>query len=350
MKSISVYLYNKRHLAFEPLFWGFWFLYFCFYIGSLENAFTSGVMFWSLSSVSVSYLTYRVIFLNLTYVFKSPKYLIYLALILIFISPIRVIINEITWQVALKYLDFGSNSKEYDQMINVQGGGFVDRVKFFVFSPFMFVIQAGRMFPASVRLFIELIAYQRKNNLLEKNRMDLEIKLLKSQINPQFINESLENIKIVVKTNVEKAELMTLKLSNMIRYTLYETDVEKVSLQKELDFMLNYIDLQETHLADHANVNLRLKTNALDGLTISPLLVFPLLEKAFRCIKSNCDIDIKARGSVVELKIEADCVPNCQHTGIESTQKRLTALYPNKYKLQVFENEGNFKVDLRLEL
>ena len=166
MKSILVYLYNKRHLAFEPLFWGFWFLYFCFYIGSLENAFTSGVMFWSLSSVAVSYLTYRVIFLNLTYVFKSPKYLIYLTLILLFISPIRVIINEITWQVALKYLDFGSNSKEYDQMINTDGGGFVARIKFFVFSPFMFVIQAGRMFPASVRLFIELIAYQRKYNLL----------------------------------------------------------------------------------------------------------------------------------------------------------------------------------------
>ena len=207
MKSISFYLYNKRYVALELLYWGFWFLYFCFYIGSLENAFTSGVMFWSLSSVSVSYLTYRVIFLNLTYVFKSPKYLIYLALILIFISPIRVILNEVTWQVAFEYFDFGSYSKEYYQLVNVAGGGFVARVKLFVSSPVMFGMQAGRMFPASIRLLIELVAYQRKSNLLEKNRMDLEIKLLKSQINPQFINESLENIKKIGRASCRERVL-----------------------------------------------------------------------------------------------------------------------------------------------
>lgn len=260
------------------------------------------------------------------------------------------ILNELIWQVTLRYFDYGTFHADYNKMVNIRGGGFWKRIEWVLLNPQFYLMIPSRWMPISLKLMYDLVIDQRKNNALEKNKMDLEIKLLKAQINPQFIDESLENIKNVVKTNSEKAELMTLKLSNMIRYTLYETDVENVALQKELDFMINYVDLQETRLADTANVNLRLKTNTRDNLMISPLLVFPLLEKAFRCIKSNCDIDMKVQDDVFELKIEADSVPDCVHTGVQNVQKRLAFLYPNKHGLKVIENAGVFKVDLKLDL
>lgn len=260
------------------------------------------------------------------------------------------ILNELIWQVTLRYFDYGTFHADYNKMVNIRGGGFWKRIEWVFSNPEFYLMIPSRWMPISLKLMYDLVIDQRKNNALEKNKMDLEIKLLKAQINPQFIDESLENIKNVVKTNSEKAELMTLKLSNMIRYTLYETDVENVALQKELDFMINYVDLQETRLADTANVNLRLKTNTRDNLMISPLLVFPLLEKAFRCIKSNCDIDMKVQDDVFELKIEADSVPDCVHAGVQNVQKRLAFLYPNKYKLKVIENAGVFKIDLKLDL
>ncbi len=351
MKSISLYFYSKRYLLFDILFWGFWFLNLCVYIGEFENTFSSGAIAHSTGNILVIYGFYRLISFLMKRFFEDSKYLIYILLVLVIGGEVRLIMNEVFWQLTLKYLDFGTFNSYYNNMVNIEGVGFYNRVKRFG-SLFGFIVffQFQRLFIIALKLMFDFTLELKKNNALEKNRSDLEIKLLKSQINPKFIDETLENIKKTAKNNPEKAELMTLKLSNATRYTFYETDVEKVPLQKELDFLIHYIDLQETRLTDQANINLRLKTNALDGLTISPLLVFPMLEKAFRCIKSQCDIDIKVRESVLELKIESDTVPNCQHTGVENTQKRLEALYPNKYRLQVVEIEENFKIDLKLEL
>lgn len=350
MKSIFNYLYDKRAIVFEFLFWLFWFFNNAIYVGSTTNMFTSGALFWSFGNIIVFYITYRLALYCVRRLFVHYKYVIYLFLVYVVGHLVKMIVNEIIWQIALNYLDFGTFNHDYQKMINRDGGGLMQRLSDYLLDPIMFSTQASRWLPISLKIMIDLALEQRKNNALNKNKMDLEIKLLKSQINPQFINESLENIKNVVNTDPKKAEQMTLKLSNMIRYTLYETDVEKVALQKELDFMINYIDLQETRLADHANVNFRLKTHILDHLAISPLLIFPLLEKAFKCIKSNCEVDIKTQDAVLELKIESDYVPDCPHSGIENVQKRLAFLYPNKHRLKVIENEGMYKVDLKLEL
>lgn len=350
MKSISSYIYNRRSIIGEWLFWLFWYLYGCFYVGSSTNMFTSGAMVWAVGSTFASYSIYRLALVCVHRLFTDSKYIIYLIVLFFAGYVFRALIGELFWQIALRYFDFGTFTKDYNAMINIDGGGMLKRLQFLLFNTDFFLSQPGRWFPVSLKLMIDLVINQRKNNSLEKERMDLEIKLLKSQVNPKFIDESLENIKNVVNTDRKKAEQMTLKLSNMIRYTLYETDVEQVPLQKELDFMINYVDLQETRFADQANINFRLKTRTLDNLMISPLLIFPLLEKAFRCMKSSCEVDIKTQEAVLELKIESDCFPECYHAGVENVQKRLGFLYPNKHRLKVLDNEGSYKVELRLEL
>ena len=211
-------------------------------------------------------------------------------------------------------------------------------------APFLLWIPAGAYFLANA------LREVRAFGQLENERVRFEIGVLKSQINPKFINESLENLKKLVVIDPDRAAQMVLKLSNATRYTLYETDMDFVPLQKELDFVINCIDLEEIRLADRANVNFRLKTNQSEHLQIAPLLLFPLIERAFQCIQSSCEIDLLVEKSTLTLKIEADKQTNCQNEAIESVKKRLDYFYANKHKLQLIENERIFKVELLIKL
>ena len=211
-------------------------------------------------------------------------------------------------------------------------------------APFLLWIPAGAYFLANA------VREVRAFGQLEKERMRFEIGVLKSQINPKFINESLENLKTLTVADPDRAAETVLKLANATRYTLYETDAEYVPLQKELDFIINCIDLEEMRLADRANVNFRLKTNQSAHLQIAPMLLFPLIERAFQCVQSSCEIDLLVEKSTLTLKIEADKQANCQSETIESVKKRLAYFYANKHKLQLIENERIFKVELLIEL
>jgi two-component system, LytTR family, sensor kinase len=350
MKSISSYIYNKRAILGEWLFWLFWYFYACFYVGSSTNMLKSGAMVWAVGSTLASYSIYRLALVCVNRMFADSKYIIYLILLFFVGYGFRTLVGELSWQIALRYFDFGTFTKDYNHMINIEGGGLLKRLQFLLFNTDFFLSQPSRWFPISLKLMIDLVMDQRKNNALEKNKMDLEIKLLKSQINPQFINGALENIKKLTATAPEQAAQMVLKLSNTTRYTLYETDVDAVALPKELDFIINCIDLEESRLPSQVNINFRLKTEQSEYLQIAPMLLFPLINSAFKCLKSECDIDLLVEKSVLTLRVEADKINSCQNDAIENTQKRLAYLYPNKHRLQLIENEYVYKMELRLEL
>ncbi len=350
MKSISSYIYNKRAIVGEWLFWLFWYMYGCFYVGASANMFTSGAMVWAVGSTLASYSIYRLALVCVHRMFTESKYVLYLIVLFFAGYGFRALVGEIFWQIALRYFDFGTFTKDYNHMINIEGGGMLKRLQLLLFNTDFFLSQPSRWFPISLKLMIDLVMDQRKNNALEKNKMDLEIKLLKSQINPQFINGALENIKKLTATSPEQASQMVLKLSNTTRYTLYETDVDAVALPKELDFIINCIDLEESRLPNQVNVNFRLKTEQSEYLQIAPMLLFPLINSAFKCLKSECDIDLLVEKSVLTLRVEADKINSCQNDAIENTQKRLAYLYPNKHRLQLIENEYVYKMELRLEL
>jgi two-component system, LytTR family, sensor kinase len=267
----------------------------------------------------------------------------------IFATIFRLILINITRQYAFSYLDFG-NQTEYIR--NFARDESLNSLELIVIQLLSLRVFWGVTvwLPVAFKLMYDGIVSIQKFKNIEKQNLDFEIGVLKSQINPQFINGTLENIKKLSLNNPDRAAQMVLKLSNATRYTLYETDAEYVPLQKELDFIINCIDLEETRLANRANINFRLKTNQSEHLQIAPMLLFPLMERAFKCIQSNCDIDLLVEHSVLTLKVEADKLTNCQNEDIENIKKRLGYLYANKHRLQVVENEHIFKAELRIEL
>jgi hypothetical protein len=334
------------------VFWPLFFLYTAYRYG-YDIAFLQGPLFCSAATVSYSFLLYVIAVYLLQ---KSRTDTFYLGWFLVFYliaTSFKSIIFDMTDNFAYQHLDFGKHTESFRVFFYGKGINFQKRITE-DFTSLRAFLSVTVWLPVVFKLTYDGIVSIQKFKNIEKRNLDFEIGVLKSQINPQFINGALENIKKLSVNDPDRAAQMVLKLSNATRYTLYETDTALVPLQKELDFIINCIDLEETQLetrlANQANVNFRLKTTNSEHLQIAPMLLFPLIEAAFKCIKSNCDIDLLVENAILTLKIEADKSANCQNEGIENVKKRLDYLYANKYKLQVFDNERLYKSELRIEL
>lgn len=191
--------------------------------------------------------------------------------------------------------------------------------------------------------------------------LSMEMKLLKSQINPHFLFNALNNIYSFSLTDREKTPDMILKLSEMLRYVLYESNVERVSLEREVWYLQNYIDFQRIKFEHPPNLAVDLPA-APPPLRIAPMLLLPFVENAFK----HSDLDDQGNGWLsIELTLEENqvyfAVKNSlpQSTrqkdttggiGIENVSRRLSMLYPDKHRLVISEKERTFSVTLDLTL
>ncbi len=337
-------------IQFLPSFllWVAFFMYAAYRYG-YNIMFLSGPLFCSAMLVGCSVVYY----ILAMYIFQKSKvnivYFFWFLVLYVAGVVLTAIVSDWSQEFALYHLDFGKNTNAF-QIFFYQPGKTIYERAVADFSRLRSITNVSIWLPVVFKITYDGVVNIQKLKKIEKQNLDFEIGVLKSQINPQFINGALENIKKMAIAQPDRAALMVLKLSNATRYTLYETDTDYVPLQKELDFVINCIDLEETRLANRANVNFRLKTNQSEHLQIAPMLLFPLIERAFKCIKSNCEIDLLVENTILMLKIEADKVANCQNETIESIKKRLDYVYPNKYKLQVIDNERILRVELQIEL
>ena len=171
---------------------------------------------------------------------------------------------------------------------------------------------------------------------IEKEKLDTEIKFLKSQINPHFLFNSLNNIYSMLPKGEGGAKDYLMKLSDSLRYMIYETDDDKVLLTDEIDYIKNYISLEKLRL-ENDSVNFSLSGNS-DGLLIAPLLLIPLIENCFKHLdKENpfVTIDIHIEETLLKLttRNSMDTINNEGGVGLSNLKERLHLLYPEKHQL-----------------
>lgn len=116
---------------------------------------------------------------------------------------------------------------------------------------------------------------------IEKERTQAELKNLKSQLNPHFLFNTLNNIYALIPIDRTKAQFAVHSLSHMLRYVLYENNQNYIPLEKEIQFVRNYVELMELRLPDRVETTVDLPEQA-DGYTIAPLLFITLVENAFK--------------------------------------------------------------------
>lgn len=203
---------------------------------------------------------------------------------------------------------------------------------------------------------------QLKEDLNKKN-YEMELALVKSQINPHFLFNTINNIDVLIEKDAVKASAYLNKLSDIMRFMLYETKTEKIALAKELTYIQKYIDLQKIRTANEHYVNYSVEGDA-GAVRIEPMLFIPFIENAFKhAIDKKLENAIRIRFVIDGDKIVFFCENNYSrvhsdrphpdrpdHGGLGNglIEKRLMLLYPGKHVLEIITENETYKVKLTL--
>lgn len=196
---------------------------------------------------------------------------------------------------------------------------------------------------------------------IETERNRAELKALRSQINPHFLFNSLNSIYSLARKNSKEVPDTIIRLSNLLRHVIYDSDRELIPLEKELEMIRNYIDLQNLRTAKQ-NIAFRIKGD-LKNLQIAPMIILPFVENSFKHgIKGGqadafMEINVEVVDAELDLFIEnskgkaLDLAQNePKGIGIENVRKRLDLLYPDRHRLKIIDNTDTFGVNLHLQL
>lgn len=230
--------------------------------------------------------------------------------------------------------------------------------------PFVFVW----LMPIVGMFFVSTIyAYFRRDRISRKREIDLthqniefEMKFLKSQINPHFLFNALNNIYALSVIKSERTADMILKLSDMLRFSLYDSDSKKVKLGREIEYIVNFIEFQKLKLDSEPNIKLD-TLNCNTEMMIEPMLMIPFIENSFK--HGNIDnvkrgwlqVEIKTLGPILVFKVKnslpaiainKDVVGGI---GVENVRKRLDILYPGRYEFNTEVLNNTFSVFMKID-
>lgn len=205
-----------------------------------------------------------------------------------------------------------------------------------------------------------LIKLNQRFDAIKEEKQVAEISYLKAQINPHFLFNTLNSLYALTIEKSNDAPNAVLKLSSIMRYVVTESAQDFVPLEKEINYIKDYIDLQKLRIDKDANLKVTIE-GELKGKMIAPLIIIPFIENAFKYgvnPDENSFIDIKikmdsenfvltVKNSIVNKNLSED---EKTETGIENTIKRLNYIYPEKHLLNIKEEDGTFSVNLTILL
>ncbi len=203
------------------------------------------------------------------------------------------------------------------------------------------------------------INIENEKTRLEKENMAAQLVLLRNQVSPHFLMNTLNNIHSLVDINSEEAKEAIIKLSKMMRYLLYETETEKTTLRREVEFLESYIDLMKLRFNEKVRIGLKLPDEIPDK-TIPPFIFISLIENAFKHGVSykdesfiSIDLSIEENRLLLNVensKSEKSRIEEFSGIGIENTRKRLALLYGDKYHMGIVDGKEIFRVNLSVPL
>lgn len=210
--------------------------------------------------------------------------------------------------------------------------------------------------------FITYFNKQEKDKQEEQQeRLRSELSFLRSQISPHFMFNILNSIVYLIRSKSDLAEQVTIQLSELMRYMLYTSSEEAVSLEKELNYLTNYIDLQRIRFEEDVNIKLLIEGEAGNQL-IDPMLLIPFVENAFKHgvgLIRDPEIDIRLKINKTDLyfSVKNRLGPESQEDkdpssgiGLRNVSRRLELIYPQTHQLQIQQNEEWYSIDLHLQL
>jgi sensor histidine kinase YesM len=217
------------------------------------------------------------------------------------------------------------------------------------------------MITSGGRFLIEYLKKMMKLKEIENKQLKVELNLLKAQVNPHFLFNTLNNLYGLITQNQNKqASDVTLKLADLMRYLLESSKSDVVSLNKEIQFLEDYLSLEKIRLSQKTDIKFTV-SGMNKELFVAPLLFIPLVENAFKHGLNTISADSYAHFSISvqgnELFFEAinsvgKSLENTEKsgTGLENLKKRLQLIYPQKHQLDIEQTTNKFKIILHIQL
>lgn len=225
----------------------------------------------------------------------------------------------------------------------------------------VFIDVNQKIFPFLVVIFFSLILrVSSRWRETEREKMNAELSYLKAQINPHFLFNTLNSIYSLAIMKSDETPTAVVKLSGMMRYVLSEATTDFVSLEKEIVYIKNYIDLQKIRFGESISLDFSIN-GTTNGKQIAPLILISFIENAFKhginaeedsVIKIKIDITaeelfLNVFNKKVAVHISEE---NKSGLGVENTRNRLELLYPKRHKLSIYDTEKDYLVELSVVL
>jgi len=214
-------------------------------------------------------------------------------------------------------------------------------------------------------IFASTIKIARDSFTRRQEEKEAELKLLKAQLNPHFLFNTLNNLYGLSVIKSDKLPNLMLKLSDLLRYSLYETKEVLVPFEKELTYLENYIALEKIRLEDKTDINL-IQKGDFSNTQIAPMLLIVFVENAFKHLGSargeysRVVVSINKHNGVLEFnctntmdtnaKTEANIEMGKSGIGLQNAKKRLALIYSKKHELSIYQKNSEYIVNLKLHL
>ena len=215
---------------------------------------------------------------------------------------------------------------------------------------------------AAFKLVLDYAKAQRRMGEMAKENAEAELNFLKSQINPHFVFNSLNSVYFLIDKENNEARDALHKFSGMLRYQLYECNGHKTSIEKEIAYLHDYVDMQRLRRDDNCQVHFTINPG-VKGFDIEPLLLIPFIENAFKHLShhsgkvNKIDILLDNNNGIFTMKVDnttddkkaLPVIAEAGGIGLKNVQRRLELLYHGKHKLAINKQDGLFTIELTID-
>ncbi|GGA83343.1 sensor histidine kinase [Puia dinghuensis] len=215
----------------------------------------------------------------------------------------------------------------------------------------------------SIKLAKNWLESRRRQQLLEKEKLETELNYLRYQFNPHFLFNTINSIFFLIHKNPDMASASLAKFSELLRYQLYECNDEQIPLASEITYLENFIGLEQLRQSNTLGLTIDVQQQDTGQVTIAPFLLMTFVENAFKHVSRHTDepnwITVKGQLHHRQLDFfianssspfESNDVLHYRGIGLKNVQRRLDLLYPDRHQLSITNHGGSFEVRLRLQL
>ncbi len=218
----------------------------------------------------------------------------------------------------------------------------------------------------SIKLAKNWSQAQKQQRVLEKEKLETELKFLRNQFNPHFLFNSINSIFFLIHKDPERASTALAKFSELLRYQLYECNEKQISLSQEMAYLENFVALEKLRKNQDLRVNLTIDAHQKGHLDIAPFILMTFVENAFKHVSKH---QHQSNWIEIRLALEQETqlifeVSNSKSTapeintelvkyggiGLKNVQRRLDLIYPDQYELLIENHQESFRVKLQLKL